>query len=124
MPSLAQALITMVGWRGAYVLLGLLAMGVTLPMVGLFLKETPQMMGLLPDGGTSSHAEAAKPSGQEPGLSCREAWHTGTFWLLVSAFFLMSVSLAGCLIHLVPMLTDRGFSAQSAALATSLFGRS
>ncbi len=122
MPSLAQALITMVGWRGAYVLLGLLAMGVTLPMVGLFLKETPQMMGLLPDGGTSSHAEAAKPSGQEPGLSCREAWHTGTFWLLVSAFFLMSVSLAGCLIHLVPMLTDRGFSAQSAALATSLFG--
>src|SRR5712691_1797048 len=34
----------------------------------------------------------------------------------------MSVSLAGCLIHLAPMLTDRGFSAQSAALATSLFG--
>ena len=55
-------------------------------------------------------------------MSSREAWHTGTFWLMVGAFFLMSVSLAGCLIHLVPMLTDRGFSAQSAALATSLFG--
>ena len=34
----------------------------------------------------------------------------------------MSVSVHGCLIHLVPLLTDRGLSAQSAALATSLLG--
>src|SRR5713101_5195441 len=50
MPSLAQALITSVGWRYAYVFLGLLALGITLPVVGLFLIETPQMMGLWPDG--------------------------------------------------------------------------
>jgi len=41
MPSLAQALITSVGWRYAYVFLGLLALGITLPVVGLFLTETP-----------------------------------------------------------------------------------
>jgi MFS transporter, OFA family, oxalate/formate antiporter len=34
MPSLAQALITSVGWRSTYVCLGLLSMGVTLPVVG------------------------------------------------------------------------------------------
>jgi len=49
-PPLAQALIAAVGWRQAYVLLGLMAMGVTIPVVGLLLKETPQMMGLGPDG--------------------------------------------------------------------------
>jgi MFS family permease len=63
---------------------------------------------------------AAKKPGQEPGLSSREARHTATFWLLVSAAFLVSASFAGCLIHLVPLLTDRGVSAQSAAVATSV----
>jgi MFS family permease len=34
----------------------------------------------------------------------------------------MSASVHGCLIHLVPLLTDRGISPQSAALAASLLG--
>lgn len=122
MPALAQALIDVVGWRQAYVLLGLMVMGVTVPVVGLFLKETPQMMGLWPDGATTAPTGSATQNGQELGMSSREAWHLGTFWLIFSAFFLMSVSVHGCLIHLVPMLTDRGLSAQSAALATSLLG--
>jgi len=119
-PPLAQALIATVGWRQAYVFLGLLVIGITIPVVGLFLKETPQRMGLLPDGEMVIHTGTAKPSGQEPGLSCHEAWQTGAFWLMVGAFFLQSVGLHGYLIHLVPMLTDRGVSAQSAALVMSL----
>ena len=53
-------------------------------------------------------------------MSSREAWHTGTFWLMISAFFLQSVGFHGYIIHLVPLLTDRGVSAQSAALVVSL----
>ena len=119
MPSLAQALISSVGWRSTYVLLGLLAMGITLPVVGLFLTETPQLVGLLPDGEARA-ATAAKKFEPEPGLSSREARYTATFWVLVSAAFLISASFVGCLINLVPLLTDRGVSAQSAALATSV----
>jgi MFS family permease len=120
MPPLAQALITTVGWRQAYVFLGLLAVGVTVPVVGLFLKEAPQMMGLLPDGEMVAQAGTTKQGGQESGMKSREAWHTGAFWLMLSAFFLMSVSFHGYIIHLAPLLTDRGASAQSAALAMSL----
>jgi MFS family permease len=120
MPSLAQALISSVGWRSAYVFLGLLTLGITLPVVGLFLTETPQLMGLRPDGEVGASATAAKKPEQELGLSRREARHTATFWLLVSAAFLVSASFVGCLIHLVPLLTDRGVSAQSAAFATSV----
>jgi cyanate permease len=109
-----------VGWRHAYAALGLLAMAITLPVVGMFLKESPQEMGLWPDGATGPQAGSATRQGQEPGLSGREAWHTGTFWLLVGAVFLLSVSFHGQLIHLVPLLTDRGVSAQSAALAVSV----
>jgi MFS family permease len=39
-----------------------------------------------------------------------------------SAFFLISVGFHGSIIHLVPLLTDLGFSAQSAALVASLAG--
>ena len=50
MPSLAQMLIVSQGWRQAYILIGAMVMVVTIPMVGLFLKETPEMVGLRPDG--------------------------------------------------------------------------
>jgi sugar phosphate permease len=122
MPSLAQALIGWGGWRQAYMLLSLVAMGVALPVVGLLLKEAPQVMGLAPDGEAVDQAKASVRRVLEEGLSFREAWQTGTFWLMASAFFLMSISFHGCVIHLVPLLTDRGLSAQSAALAASLLG--
>ena len=91
-----------------------------MPVVGLFLKENPQRMGLWPDGAMVAPAGVAKRNGQEPGLSGREAWHTGAFWLMVGAFFLQSVGFHGYYLHLVPLLTDRGVSAQSAALVMSL----
>lgn len=122
MPSLAYALIAAWGWREAYMFMGLAVIVVTVPVVGLLLKETPRMMGLLVDGEGAPHAGAERHGGPSPGMSRREAWRSGTFWLMSGAFFLISVSVNGCLIHLVPMLTDRGASAQNAAFATSLLG--
>jgi MFS family permease len=122
MPAFAQALIDAVGWRYAYVILGLMVMGVTIPVVAPFLTETPEQMGLEPDGESAPHARSATSTGHAQGICSREVWRLETFWLIVAAFFLMSVSVHGCLIHLVPMLTDYGLSAQSAALATSALG--
>jgi MFS family permease len=121
MPSLAQSLIATRGWRQTYIFIGLMVMGVAIPVVALFLKETPQRLGLAPDGEPATPT-AGKPEAPKEGLSAHEAWNTGTFWIMVGAFFLMSASVHGCLIHLVPLLTDRGVSPQSAALATSLLG--
>jgi hypothetical protein len=122
MPALAQALIDAVGWRSAYVVLGAMVIGITIPIVGLFLKETPTLMGLQPDGVLPPRPSATHHSDEPQGLTGAEAWHLVTFWQVVLAFFFMSVSVHGCLIHLVPRLTDRGLSAQSAAVATSLLG--
>jgi len=108
-----------VGWRHTYLVLGCLAMAIPLPVVGMLLTESPQGMGLWPDGATDPRVGAAQ-QGQEPGLSGHEAWHTSTFWLLVGAFFLLSVSFYGQLVHLAPLLTDRGVSAPKAALAVSV----
>lgn len=122
MPSLAYALITGFGWRGAYTLLGLLVVVVTVPVVGLFLKERPQMMGLSADGAGTVDDTVQLGRGEPTGMSARDAWRSGTFWLMCVAFFLVSVSINGCLIHLAPMLTDLGVSARTAALAASCLG--
>jgi MFS family permease len=122
MPSLSYSLISRVGWRTAYVFIGFAVIVVTVPVIGLFLKEKPQDIGLLPDGEGPSHSNILDARSVGDGLSGREAWRSGTFWIMCTALFLVSVSLNGCLIHLVPLLTDRGVSPQSAAFAASLLG--
>jgi MFS family permease len=122
MPTLSYVLISKVGWRMAYVLMGLAVIVVTIPVVGLFLKERPQAMGLMPDGELVSQGGSETQRKVGSGLNAREAWRTANFWLMCTSLFLVSVSLNGCLIHLVPLLTDRGVSSQSAALAASLLG--
>jgi MFS family permease len=122
MPSLAHTLVTARGWRTAYVCLGFLVIVIAVPTVGLLLKETPELLGLRPDGEAIPPAGATEPHGQRMGLSCHDAWRTSAFWLLTAAFFLVSVATSGAIVHLIPLLTDRGVSAQSAAFASSLSG--
>lgn len=122
MPSLSYALIARVGWRTAYVLIGMAVIVVTVPIVGLLLKEKPEDAGLLADGKTEAHSISLSAKMVVDGLSGREAWRSLTFWIMCGSLFLVSLSLNGCLIHLVPLLTDRGVSPQSAAFAASLLG--
>jgi MFS family permease len=121
MPSFAQQLIARFGWHTAYAVLGGGVLIIAIPVVALFLREKPQGLGLLADGAASRHLlDGNKAS--VPGLSATEAWSTGSFWLMVCAFFLVSASVQGCVVHLAAMLNDRGISSQKAALGSSLAG--
>lgn len=120
-PSLAQRLIAMLGWRGAYATIGLLVVVVSVPVVGLFLKETPEKMGYLPDGATTARSPTTNGPSVE-GVAWHDARHDQFFWIMISAFFLVGASVHGCVVHLAPMLTDRGITAERAALVSSLLG--
>lgn len=119
-PSLVQRLITSFGWRTAYSIYGCAMMLIALPVVITFMRDAPSEMGLLPDGANPSSATARNT--ELAGLSWREARRTRTFWLMVSAFFLLGASVHACVLHLAAMLTDRGITAQTAALASSVAG--
>jgi MFS family permease len=121
MPSLAQQLIARFGWRVAYTILGSVVLLICIPVVGAFLKEDPLDLGLWPDGAPPADSAIARDAGAL-GLSARDAWCSRTFRLMVCAFFLVSASAQGCLIHLAAMLTDRGMTLQAAALGSSLMG--
>ena len=121
MPSFAQQLITSFGWRAAYAILGCGVLLMALPVVGAFLKDKPQDLGLLPDGASPADSPADGEA-SALGLSANDAWHSRTFWLMTCAFFLAGASVQGCLVHMAAMLADRGISVQAAALGSSLMG--
>jgi MFS family permease len=121
MPLVAQYLITRVGWRLTFGIVGAAILTVTVPVVTMFLKERPELMGLWPDG--SPYAVTMSPkSDADLGLSWRQAWTAPTFWLLFCAFVFVSASVQACFTHSAAILADRGTPIQVAALATSLFG--
>ena len=118
-PSVVQQLIARWGWHAAYSALGGAVLLVPIPIVAAFLKETPQELGLQLD---RSPATSGQNDPALQGMSVGEAWRTRTFWLMLIAFFLVSISVQGCLVHMSAMLTDRGATAQLAALGSSLMG--
>jgi len=120
-PPVAQRLIALYGWRSAYAIFGCAILVVPFLVLWLFLKEDPRSKGLFPDGIAPADPQAT-PNRSLDGLAWSQIWTTGTFWLLVSAFFLAGASAHACVLHLAAMLSDRGASAQAAANATSIIG--
>src|SRR5258708_9359200 len=84
-------------------------------------SPSPKEKGLLPDGGVDFLAQSEERP-EKQGLTWPAARSSSTFWLMVCGFSLVGASVHACVIHLVPMLTDRGVSAENAALASSALG--
>jgi MFS family permease len=116
MPMLAQKLITTVGWRGAYMGLGLVTFLVALPaMAGLVTRHQGEgaptrANGRLPQGGAAA------------GLTAAEARVDRRFWCLAVAFFTVALAASGVVAHIVPIMTDRGVPAGAATAAISAAG--
>ena len=119
-PVLAQAMISRWGWRVATVSLGVFAWALTLLPILLWLRRRPEDLGLLPDGdpapgpGDAERPRApgtpASPGSQAPEVSftLREAFRARSFYILVAAFSLTTVTNTGVTFNMLPLLTDRG----------------
>jgi MFS family permease len=117
---LAGVLVTHQGWRGALVTLAIIVAVGTVPFHALLLRRRPEDLGLTPDGLTAAtNTRAPKP---ERSLPTRTALRGATFWWLTAAFFLNTLGIGALFVHLVPYLTDRGYSTAFAATVTGLVG--
>lgn len=131
MVPLAYYFISVFGFRISYILLGFIVWALILPIAIFLLKRDPKDLDLAPDGENPGHEPILSHNKKASlsGLSLREAWRTLNFWLLGSAVFLSGSGMTGLHLHLVPLLTDIGFSpAKAVALFSlssiaSLFGR-
>lgn len=119
-PVLVQYMIDQFSWRAGYFALSAIVLLIAAPLVFLFLRETPQEMGLQPDGATAGRAPRA--TSREVGFTRAEVLRHREFWMLAAIFVVLSFVLNGLLAHLVPMLVDRGMSAKMAAIVAAVEG--
>ena len=106
MPVAAATLMLYVGWRGAWVVFGVFALLLVVAPAVLFMRRSPEEMGLLPDGGpvapkavvaTPKNSRHAKRTGADNvEWSRREALRTPVFWLIASTFGVAQIGRASC----------------------------
>ena len=128
-PILTQWAIDAFGWRSAWLVIAAAIILVGGTIVLLVVRDSPQSMGLLPDGDTavSSRDKAVKSSA--PGVTLKQALATRHFWMMLVIFLLIGAAVTSIQVHLVPLLISRGVTPMRAANALSilavalLFGR-
>jgi MFS family permease len=121
-PILSQWAITEFGWRTAYVIVALAVATVGILSIGLVVRESPESMGLRPDGDEEPKAVAGvvPPVATQTGFTLAQTMRQGHFWLMLAAFLLIGLAVQSLILHLVPMLVLRDVEPMRAAQAQSL----
>jgi MFS family permease len=130
MPVAAASLILYAGWRGAWVVFGMVTLVLVVGPSLLFMRRRPEDMGLMPDGGASAASsdaapgnksrEASRAAARDLAWSRREALHTSAFWLIVITFGVSHVGVTGLNLHVFSFVSDQGHTAMVAALVMSI----
>ncbi|GEL06080.1 MFS transporter [Rummeliibacillus stabekisii] len=104
-------LISSHGWRSSYVIVGIAAMVIIIPVVLLLIKKSPQAKGLLPYGMDEAAAtdNGAAINTEEKGVTFAIAKKSSAFYALLIFFFLVT-SIASFSMHIPTYLMNKGFS--------------
>jgi MFS family permease len=111
-PPIAAFIIAHIGWRPAFVGVGIVMLIVAGLPVALLVRT--------PDA--AEHARLPHLADGAPGLSLREALARWRFWALAVAFFLGIIVLNGTLSQIVAMLMDRGVGIETATTVLAASG--
>ncbi len=119
-------LITLFGWRAAWIGIGLVPWLVVAPASFFLMRRSPEDMGLRPDGDPPPDEAQQPESGADtvehtPDTSdeyvwtAKEAFKTPALWMIVVATNLGGLAVSGVVLHQIPFLTDQGLSQADAA---------
>ncbi len=107
LPPLTQALVSNLGWRHAYAVLGILTFVITFPAAWL---------------ATRNARGPARRRARERIDSVLPLIVSPPFLLLCLTFLLLGTASVGTLAHLIPMMSDRGFTPAAAARLAGITG--
>jgi MFS family permease len=116
-PPLAQWLSEQVGWRAAWLWLGVLTW-LLLPPIVLLVQNKPEDMGLRSDGAAAPGPGpdgAGAAQGAEVGLTVKEATRTGAFWITAFALATFSMLVTALFFHQVSIFAEHGVDPYVAA---------
>lgn len=103
--QLTRFLIDHAGWRDARFILGGLILAMPFPLMSLFLRE--------------SHSGQSRSRRPSVGITAAEARRQPTFYLMFAMIFVGTTALAGAVVHMVAMLSDKGLSLKLATVIYS-----
>ena len=115
---LADWIILHYSWQAAYLTFGLVIGILSIPTAIFIVRAKPADKSLLPYG--SEEALKQQSLDDKGGLTATEALRSSAFWLLAVIILLIAIANMGVLHHIVPYLTDMGFSSTTAATLMSL----
>ena len=122
-PFLAGLIIKYRGWEDAWIVLGALVWAIALWPVSILIRQSPESVGLLPDGDEPNkpgNVAESPPMPEEPKWTLREAAHTPTLWLLALSTGLLFLLQSGTNIHQGAYFLDQGLGVGISAASLSL----
>lgn len=128
LPPVVQILITGVGWRMAWAMLGIIVFVISAIPSIVLLRRRPEDEGLLPDGVVAARdisgesAERTTPAAppEEKVWSRQQIIRSRSFWQLIAVSCVVFFVGAGTNFHIFPFLTDSGLSAEISVMVISV----
>lgn len=128
MPLFAASLLVWVGWRHTWAVFGLMTFVLLVGPAILYLRRSPEEMGLVPDGASPAlparemfrGGQSRAPSTEDAVWTRKEAVRTRAFWLIVVVFGVSSIGVTGLNLHVFPYVSDLGYSNMVAAAVMSV----
>jgi MFS family permease len=120
-PLCAAWLFVLVGWRGTWTVLGIVAPLLVVVPALIFIRRRPEDIGLMPDGerpaeamgdsdSKASLSKLRQSAAEEASWTRSEVVKLPAFWLLVVTFGIASIGIAGLNLHIFSFISDSGYS--------------
>lgn len=122
-PPLNVWLVGLIGWQTTWQVWGLLVFVLFTPLAYRFVRNRPEDMGLLPDGGTNPHPSpktAGAPIHVDIDFIFKEALKTRAFWLILSCIGIPALVNTAITFHLISIFEEQSLPPLTAALVLSL----
>ncbi len=111
------------GWRWTAAAIGIFLIVLSAPLSRL-VRNNPEEYGQHPDGRAplaTLEQEDSVQATAEPNYTWQEAIRTKTFWLISFGHACSSIVIVTMMVHLGPMLDDRGFSLQTVGWVVAIY---
>ena len=119
-PSFARFLIDSIDWRGAYAVLGVVAIGLIVPVALLVVRNRPEDVGLFPDGSSQPPVSEIRQAAAGVRRNVR-VFSSLSFWLLALSLSSPSLITTALMFHQASIFEENGLSATLAAGAFAVF---
>lgn len=116
LPPVTQVLISSVGWREAYVALGLMVWVLLIPASVLIVRNRPEDVGLHPDGAAAPVEEAGDDdAGAAEGRRFWRVVVSRDFWFLAVPLAAVPFVVTALVFHQISILDGQGLTPEAAA---------